>query len=247
MDIFKSISKYSISLEQGNSSAPVQTHWERRSETELGCSPSGNNSLAESAPVLSAVWRLLSSGRLPFCNLNSKLCWIHQIFMFSLNKTTNFRARTRGETYCPKFIKFKLLARKWNFRRPIPPPPPSPTTTNIEKNISSHHRYWPKHFLIISGKCWFISFLFCRCTRLDGGEQSECWCSLLWGLWINQLLHWSKHQPEHFNSGKIYSWVSRTDHHHLDCNNVFFSKYLTQLSPQVRWILQSGFFIWIFV
>ena len=135
------------------------------------------------------------------------MCWDPSDFYVQSKQDNKFPARTWGETYCPKFIKFKLLARKWNFRRPIPPPqrPPQYPTTNIEKNISSHHHYWPKHFLIISEKCWFISFLFCRCTTVGGGKWSECWCSLLWGLWINQLIHWSKHQPEHFNSGNIYS------------------------------------------
>ena len=109
---------------------------------------SGNNSLAESAPVLSAVWRLLSSGRLPFCNLNSKLCRDPSDFYVQSKQDNKFPARTWGETYCPKFIKFKLLARKWNFRRPIPPPPLlhntppppilrkiSPVTITIDRNI----------------------------------------------------------------------------------------------------------------
>ena len=152
--------------------------------------------------LLSQVWRLLSGGTLPFCNLNSKLCRDPSDFYVQSKQDNKFPARTWGETYCPKFIKFKLLARKWNFRRPIPPPPPSPTTTNIEKNISSHHHYWPKHFLIISEKCWFISFFyFSVAPRWVAGSEvnvdavcCEVYESINWYTGANTNLNTSIHE-----------------------------------------------------
>ena len=133
--------------------------------------------------------------------------------MFSLNKTTNFLHEPEGKHIAPSLSNLnywpvnEILEDQYHL---------PPSTTNIEKNISSHHHYWPKHFLIISEKCCFKSFLFLRCTTgLGGGEWSECWCSLLWGLWINQLIHWSSGantNPQHFNSWKIYSWVNWADH-----------------------------------